>query len=93
MWSMRTPWRCGLFGTVMKQNKARFSNGARAVQMSSFSVIAALAVGLTLSGCATKTTDTQTPLASSEAGVGVGQRDLTPEEKKVIADAVAPPCL
>lgn len=37
----------------------------------------------------------QTPLASSEApppsaGISSGQRDLTPEEKKVIMDAVGP---
>ena len=48
-----------------------------------------LAVGLALSGC----TAAPTPLASSEApasaGVGIGQRDLTAEEKKVIMDAVA----
>ena len=62
----------------------------RALQISSFSVIAPL-VGLALSGCTTG----QTPLASSEAppssaGDSVGQRDLTPEEKKVIMDAVGP---
>jgi hypothetical protein len=60
------------------------------LQISSFSLIAPLAVGLALSGCTTA----QTPLASSEAsppssGVSIGQRDLTPEEKKVIMDAVA----
>ena len=60
------------------------------MQISSFSLIAPLAVGLALSGCTTG----QTPLASSEApppsaGVSIGQRDLTPEEKKVIMDAVA----
>ena len=51
---------------------------------------APLAVGLALSGCTTG----QTPLASSEAppastSVGIGQRDLTAEEKKVIMEAVA----
>jgi hypothetical protein len=66
-------------------------HNARAAQISSFSVIAPLAVGLALSGCTTG----QTPLASSEApppsaGVSIGQRDLTPEEKKVIMDAVGP---
>ena len=49
-----------------------------------------LVVVLALSGCTTG----QTPLASSEAppvstSVGIGQRDLTAEEKKVIMDAVA----
>jgi hypothetical protein len=69
-------------------------NNVRALRISSFSVIAPLAVGLALSGCVTGTTATQTPLASSEAqppsaGVSIGQRDLTPEEKKVIMAAVA----
>jgi hypothetical protein len=58
---------------------------------SSVSLIVPLAVGLALSGCTTG----QTPLASSEAPPSsavdsVGQRDLTPEEKKVIMDAVGP---
>jgi hypothetical protein len=66
------------------------------LQISNFSVIAALAVGLALSGCATGTTATQTPVASNEpppppsAGVNVGERDLTPQEKKVIIDAIGP---
>jgi hypothetical protein len=66
-------------------------NDARALQISSFSLIAPLAVSLALSGCATG----PAPLASSEgsppsAGVSIGQRDLTPEEQKVIMDAVGP---
>jgi hypothetical protein len=59
------------------------------LQIPSFTLIAPLAIGLALSGC----TAGQTPLASSEAppsSAGDGQRDLTPEEKKVIMDAVAP---
>jgi hypothetical protein len=65
-------------------------NDACALQISSFSLIAPLAVGLALSGCTTG----QTPVASGEApppsaGVSIGQRDLAPEEKKVIMDAVA----
>jgi hypothetical protein len=65
------------------------------LQISSFSVIAALAAGLTLSGCATNNAATQTPVASNEppppsAGASVGQRDLTPQEKKVIMDAIGP---
>ena len=61
------------------------------MQISSFSVIVPLVVGLALSGCTTG----QTPLASSEAppysaGTSIGQRDLTPEEQKVIMDAVGP---
>jgi hypothetical protein len=66
-------------------------NGARALLISSFSLIAPVAVGLALSGCTTG----QTPFASSEAppssaGVSTGQRDLTSKEKKVIMDAVGP---
>jgi hypothetical protein len=66
------------------------------LQISNFSVIAALAAGLALSGCATGTQATQTPVASNEpppppsAGVSVGERDLTPQEKKVIMDAINP---
>src|SRR5262245_454067 len=59
----------------------------RALQISSFSLIAPLAVGLALSGCTTTGTS-EAP--SPSAGVSVGQRDLTPEEKQVIMDAVAP---
>jgi hypothetical protein len=58
-----------------------------------FSVIAALAANVALSACAT------TPSANSPAGIfnqpassatGIAQRDLTPQEKKAIVDAVAP---
>ena len=71
------------------------SDGAQALQISSFSLIVPLAVGLALSGCATGTRAPQAPFASSEApppsaGVSIGQRDLSPEEKQVIIDAVAP---
>ena len=65
----------------------------RAVQASKFSVIAALAAGLALSGCATTAPQKycggirQAPAAATG---GVAQRDLTPQEKKAIVDAVAP---
>jgi hypothetical protein len=81
--------RCRIFATVLKQNRALLVNDARALQITSFSLIAPLAVGLTLSSC----TAGQTPLASGEApsaGGDIGQRDLSSEEKKVIMDAVAP---
>ena len=73
-------------------NRALFLTTQRTLQISSVSLITPLAVGLALSGCAT---GTQIPLAPSEApspsaGVSIGQRDLTPDEKKVIMDAVAP---
>ena len=51
-------------------------------QISNFSLIA-LSVGLALSACTTTGTG-EAPLPSA------GQRDLTPEEKKVIMDAVGP---
>jgi hypothetical protein len=54
------------------------------LQISSFSLIAPLAVGLALSGCTTGTSEAPSVRAS------IGQRDLTPEEKQVIMDAVAP---
>ncbi len=66
------------------------------MQVSKFSVIAALAVGLAVSGCATTAPQstaasgsTAANAAPTDAGAGA-QRDLTPQEKKVIADAVAP---
>jgi len=59
------------------------------VQAPRLSVIAALAAGVALSACAT--TSSQDPAASSNAPAGsLAQRDLTPQEKKVIVDAVAP---
>ncbi len=59
-------------------------------------MIAALAVGLAVSGCATTAPQSTAPAsagtaanaASPDAGGGA-QRDLTPQEKKIIADAVA----
>ncbi len=63
------------------------------MRISVFSVYAALAAGLALSGCATGTTVTQSGEAANgvpTVPVNVGQRDLTPQEKKVIVDAIAP---
>ena len=63
------------------------------MRISVFSVNAALAAGLALSGCATGTTVTQSGEAANgvpTAPVSVGQRDLTPQEKKVIVEAIAP---
>jgi hypothetical protein len=63
------------------------------LKASVFSVIAALAAGSALSGCATGTTVTQSGEGSSAAPVvagNVAQRDLTPQEKKAIIEAVAP---
>jgi hypothetical protein len=69
------------------------------VQASRFSVIAALAVGLGLSGCATTATQGTAGSGSSNvaaadtsapAPANVPQRDLTAAEKKAIMDAVSP---
>jgi hypothetical protein len=68
------------------------------VQASKFSIFTALAVGLTLSGCATAPSaqDTGAPAGTYNPGgavasavASVAQRDLTPQEKKVIVDSVA----
>jgi hypothetical protein len=74
------PGRCRIFATVLEQKQSALLNDARALQISSFSLVAPLAVGFALSGC----TAGQTPVASSEApppsaGVSIGQRDLTPQ--------------
>jgi hypothetical protein len=53
----------------------------------------ALATGLMLSSCATGTTVTQSGEGANGAPAvptSVGQRDLSPQEKKVIIDAIAP---
>jgi hypothetical protein len=77
---------CRTFATVIKQNRALFTTRQRALQIPSFRLIAPLAAALALSGCTTGTN----PLVSSEApSPSAGQRDLTPEEKKVIMDAIA----
>jgi len=67
------------------------------VQAFRFSVIAALAIGLGLSGCATTANQSAaTASAGSSANTAdtapanVAMRDLTPAEKKAIIDAVAP---
>jgi hypothetical protein len=63
------------------------------LRVSVFSVCAALAAGFALCGCATGTTVTQNGEGANgvpTTPANVGQRDLTPQEKKVIVDAVAP---
>jgi hypothetical protein len=63
------------------------------LKASPFSVIAALAAGLALSGCATGATVTQSGEGASGPPVvptSSAQRDLTPQEKKAIMDAIAP---
>ena len=63
------------------------------MQASRFWGIAALAAGVALSGCATNSSSSHDLLAMGNGGAsaaGVGQRELSPEEKKAIVDAVAP---
>jgi hypothetical protein len=52
--------------------------------------MAALVAGLALSACAAGPPSASVPGASSAAAASAAQRDLTPDEKKVIVDAVAP---
>jgi hypothetical protein len=62
------------------------------VHLTGLRTIAALAASLALSACAT-TPSSDSPGTTPSAGVaavGVGERDLTPQEKKAIVDAVAP---
>jgi hypothetical protein len=62
------------------------------VRSAKFSVIAALAASFALSACATSPSASGPPgLFNSQASsaTGVGQRELTPPEKKIIVDAVA----
>jgi hypothetical protein len=68
------------------------------VQAAKFSILAALAVTLALSGCATAPTsqDSAAPAGTYNPGgavasavSSVAQRDLTPQEKKVIVDSVS----
>ena len=63
------------------------------MKVSVFSVIVAVAAGVVLSSCATGTTVTQSGEGANGAPVvptSVAQRELTPQEKKVIIDAVSP---
>jgi hypothetical protein len=60
------------------------------LKASVLSVIAALAACLPLCGCATGTNVTQSGETTNGMAVSIGQRDLTPQEKKVIIDAIAP---
>jgi hypothetical protein len=52
--------------------------------------VAVLAAALVLSACATTGPSAGSPPGSSATPASVGQRDLTPAEKKIIIAAVAP---
>jgi hypothetical protein len=65
--------------------------------ISSSRIIVVVAASLALAGCATTTPHGDAPsgtptaaTAPAAAGSGDAQRDLTPQEKKVITEAVAP---
>jgi hypothetical protein len=61
------------------------------VQASLLKAAVAAALLLALAACATTApTSSGTGPASAAAPAAVGQRDLTPDEKKIIVDAVAP---
>jgi hypothetical protein len=63
------------------------------LKAASLRVIAALSAGLALCSCATGTSVTQSGKRVTGAPAmpgSVAQRDLTPQEKKAIVDAVAP---
>ncbi len=61
------------------------------MQLSRLSVIGALAVALALTACAAALHSATAPPASSAAApASLVQRELTPDEKKVIVAAVAP---
>jgi hypothetical protein len=62
------------------------------VKPSSFGIAAFAAValaGIALSGCATTATTSDAAGTAAGATASVGQRDLTPQEKKVIVDSVS----
>jgi hypothetical protein len=88
-------------GTVPVLSQRRQSSSLRianqprkewAVLANKCTLIAAFAAGFALSACATSpSSSADSPSASNaEASAPVAQRDLTPQEKKVIADAVMP---
>ena len=63
----------------------------RPVQLTDLRVFLAMAAALALSACAGALPTGTSPAASAApASSSVGQRDLTPDEKKAIVDAVAP---
>ena len=67
------------------------SRKVRAVLATRCTIIAALAASLALSACATSPSTADSPAASNaQAPDANAQRDLTPQEKKVIAEAVSP---
>jgi hypothetical protein len=61
------------------------------VQVTDLRVFLTMAAALALSACAgALPTGTNPATSAAPASSGIGQRDLTPDEKKAIVDAVAP---
>jgi hypothetical protein len=60
------------------------------LQPRSLELIAALAAALVLSACATTGPSASAPAGASATPASIGQRDLSPAEKKIIIAAVAP---
>jgi hypothetical protein len=63
------------------------------LRINSSTAIAVLAVSLVLSACATSPPGASSPAAAAApapSAAPAAQRDLTPQEKKIIVDAVAP---
>jgi hypothetical protein len=61
------------------------------VKPSTFGIAALALSGVALSGCATTATTSDAAASGTSVGAtaGIGQRDLTPQEKKVIVDSVS----
>lgn len=69
----------------------QFSQERQPLQTSRLKAMVGLAAGLALSACAATTPSESAPgTGSAAAPAAVGQRDLTPAEKKIIVGAVAP---
>src|SRR5262249_15272596 len=83
----RRSWRqsCRAFACCI-----RITRSERSLNPSALCVIAAVAAGMALSGCATGITVTEGADAAPVAAASVAQRDLMAPEKKAIVDAVAP---
>lgn len=68
----------------------KFNLEPRLVKQAGLQILAAMAAAVTLSACAATTPSAGTPGtgASTAPAAAIGQRDLTPAEKKIIMDAV-----
>jgi hypothetical protein len=90
--SAQPPQVCNPAATI---GTIRGVNGPNPLPANRNTAIAALAATLALAACATSPTAQDAPSAAAAAapatvGLSVSDRDLTPQEKKVIVDAIAP---